>query len=73
MDCVTRGKYGYTDPSGKAREYSYSMGVKCDQASAEVRGVEKKEVIMFTISNTMFCTGPRIISPQPNQCERSTW
>ena len=30
---MTRGKYGYTDPSGKAREYSYSMGVKCDQAS----------------------------------------
>ena len=30
---MTRGKYGYTDPSGRVREYSYAMGVRCDQAS----------------------------------------
>ena len=73
---MTRGKYGYTDPSGKAREYSFSIGVKCDQASGgveEVRGEEQKEVIIFTIFNTLFCTGASIISPQHNWCKRSAW
>ena len=27
------GKYGYTDHSGKVREYSYTMGIRYDQAS----------------------------------------
>jgi len=31
VDCVTRGKYGYVDPDGVKREYSYQSGVKCDK------------------------------------------
>ncbi|XP_044258102.1 pollen-specific leucine-rich repeat extensin-like protein 1 [Tribolium madens] len=31
IDCVTRGKYGYIDPDGVRREYSYETGNKCDQ------------------------------------------
>lgn len=30
-DCVTYGKYGYVDPDGNRREYSYSTGVLCDK------------------------------------------
>lgn len=30
VDCVTRGKYGYTDPEGEVREYSYTSGNRCD-------------------------------------------
>lgn len=29
-DCVTRGKYGYIDPEGVKREYSYQSGIPCD-------------------------------------------
>jgi len=31
QDCMTRGKYGYTDPTGKTREYTYTMGIKCEE------------------------------------------
>lgn len=31
MDCVTRGKYGYVDPEGVKREYTYQTGVLCDK------------------------------------------
>ncbi|RZF49040.1 hypothetical protein LSTR_LSTR016850, partial [Laodelphax striatellus] len=34
-DCVTRGKYGYIDPDGVRREYSYSSGIPCDPAASK--------------------------------------
>ena len=34
-DCVTRGKYGYIDPDGVRREYSYSSGLPCDKNKLE--------------------------------------
>ncbi|XP_054272263.1 uncharacterized protein LOC128992621 isoform X2 [Macrosteles quadrilineatus] len=30
-DCVTYGKYGYIDPDGTRREYTYSTGIPCDR------------------------------------------
>merc|ERR1719431_97839 len=29
-DCITRGKYGYIDPEGVKREYTYTSGLPCD-------------------------------------------
>lgn len=29
VDCITRGKYGYIDPDGVKREYSYTSGLPC--------------------------------------------
>ena len=34
-DCITRGKYGYIDPDGNRREYSYSQGLPCDKTKNE--------------------------------------
>ncbi|XP_018574953.1 protein TsetseEP-like [Anoplophora glabripennis] len=31
IDCITRGKYGYVDPDGVRREYTYESGNKCDE------------------------------------------
>ncbi|XP_075226813.1 uncharacterized protein LOC142327547 [Lycorma delicatula] len=31
VDCITRGKYGYVDPDGVRREYTYSSGIPCDK------------------------------------------
>lgn len=31
VDCITRGKYGYVDPDGLRREYTYSSGIPCDK------------------------------------------
>uniref|UniRef100_A0A0K2U4D9 Cuticular protein hypothetical 28 [Bombyx mori] n=1 Tax=Lepeophtheirus salmonis TaxID=72036 RepID=A0A0K2U4D9_LEPSM len=30
VDCITRGKYGYIDPEGKKREFTYVSGLPCD-------------------------------------------
>ncbi|KAK2588274.1 hypothetical protein KPH14_004297 [Odynerus spinipes] len=34
-DCITRGKYGYVDPDGLRREYTYETGIKCDEEQKE--------------------------------------
>ncbi|XP_063909795.1 uncharacterized protein LOC135127281 isoform X1 [Zophobas morio] len=34
-DCITRGKYGYVDPDGVRRQYSYETGNKCDEPEEE--------------------------------------
>lgn len=30
VDCITRGKYGYIDPDGVKREYTYTSGLSCE-------------------------------------------
>ncbi|XP_078052288.1 uncharacterized protein LOC144478353 [Augochlora pura] len=35
VDCITRGKYGYIDPDGIRREYSYETGIRCDEDQRE--------------------------------------
>lgn len=35
IDCITRGKYGYIDPDGNKREYTYETGLKCDEPELE--------------------------------------
>lgn len=34
-DCVIRGKYGYIDPDGNRREYTYETGLRCDLPQEE--------------------------------------
>lgn len=36
VDCITRGKYGYVDPDGNRREYTYESGLPCDQAEKDL-------------------------------------
>lgn len=40
-DCITHGKYGYIDPDGNQREYSYSQGLPCDKTKNEQEDEEK--------------------------------
>ncbi|XP_076283278.1 uncharacterized protein LOC143210370 [Lasioglossum baleicum] len=35
VDCITRGKYGYIDPDGIRREYTYETGIRCDEEQRE--------------------------------------
>merc|ERR1719431_588187 len=37
VDCITHGRYGYTDTYGEQREYSYSSGVRCDPDTRKVK------------------------------------
>ncbi|KAF7268244.1 uncharacterized protein LOC143196668 [Rhynchophorus ferrugineus] len=34
-DCIIRGKYGYVDPDGVKREFTYETGNKCDEPEEE--------------------------------------
>lgn len=34
-DCIISGKYGYVDPDGVKREYTYETGNKCDEPEEE--------------------------------------
>ncbi|GLV31840.1 uncharacterized protein CBL_07600 [Carabus blaptoides fortunei] len=36
VDCITRGKYGYVDPDGNRREYTYETGLYCDKNQPEL-------------------------------------
>lgn len=38
---MTRGKYGYIDPDGVRREYSYSQGLPCDKTKTEQEDEDK--------------------------------
>jgi len=35
VDCITRGKYGYIDPEGVKREYTYTSGLPCTEDEEE--------------------------------------
>merc|ERR1711936_366118 len=40
VDCITHGKYGYVDPTGEQREYSYTSGIRCDPDTRKVKSVQ---------------------------------
>lgn len=41
-DCVVRGKYGYIDPDGNKREFTYVSGNPCDPNNPESRESEEE-------------------------------
>ena len=46
VDCITRGKYGYIDPDGKRREFTYVSGLPCDEGAEEGDGFENSNDIV---------------------------
>ncbi|EAT33350.1 AAEL014369-PA [Aedes aegypti] len=43
IDCVTRGSYGYVDPDGEKREFTYETGIKCDPNKRDEEDEEELE------------------------------
>lgn len=43
VDCITRGKYGYIDPDGKKREFTYVSGLPCDITDEDNAGIASDE------------------------------
>ncbi|KAK6640770.1 hypothetical protein RUM44_012467 [Polyplax serrata] len=58
-DCVTRGKYGYYDPDGVKREYTYETGIPCvkenEEAESSLHGY-----IDYTNNKYVFPNGDEI-------------
>ena len=44
VDCITRGKYGYIDPDGKKREFTYVSGLPCDITDEENASLDEEEL-----------------------------
>jgi len=42
IDCITHGKYGYVDPDGEVREYSYTSGNRCDPETRKVAAAQSE-------------------------------
>ena len=42
VDCITRGKYGYIDPEGVKREYTYTSGLPCtgDEEEDDLQNID---------------------------------
>lgn len=43
-DCITRGRYGYVDPDGLKREYTYETGIQCDPNKRDLEEQEEEDV-----------------------------
>ncbi|XP_014252162.1 putative uncharacterized protein DDB_G0294196 [Cimex lectularius] len=60
VDCVTSGKYGYIDPDGVRREYSYSSGIPCEKRDSETEASNNEGYIDYTNNMYVFPNGDKI-------------
>ncbi|BET01397.1 Hypothetical protein NTJ_14213 [Nesidiocoris tenuis] len=60
VDCVTRGKYGYVDPDGVRREYTYSSGIPCDKTQEDAETQASEGYIDYTNNKYVFANGATI-------------
>ena len=52
-DCITRGKYGYIDPDGVKREYTYTSGLPCEvgeDGEGDLQNLDVENSVEDTIS-----------------------
>lgn len=52
VDCITRGKYGYIDPDGVKREYTYTSGLPCeigDDSEDSLQNLDGSQDVQDTI------------------------
>lgn len=61
VDCITTGRYGYIDPRGEVREFSYSSGIECDPLTKQplqqdVRSPRGKKRGYFDYNTNRFVT-----------------
>lgn len=59
-DCVTHGKYGYIDPDGVRREYTYSSGSPCDKNRDSEVGATNEGYIDYTNNKYIAPNGQEI-------------
>jgi len=43
-DCITRGKYGYIDPEGVKREYTYTSGLPCEVGEEDLQNIDDLDI-----------------------------
>ncbi|PSN53340.1 hypothetical protein C0J52_04080 [Blattella germanica] len=60
VNCVVQGKYGYTDPDGLRREYTYSSGIPCDKEEEERRKQSKEGFVDYQNNQYVLPNGDAI-------------
>ena len=71
---MTHGRYGYVDPAGEEREYSYTSGIRCDPQTREVRRKAPTSVsitylgLMLGFILWLQCLARRPVKGQPANC-----
>lgn len=68
-DCVVRGKYGYVDPDGNKREFTYVSGNPCDPNNPEGNDEEAVDSIEDSEENVPQ-NYPRRPAPRPQAAPR---
>ncbi|XP_014276465.1 putative uncharacterized protein DDB_G0290521 [Halyomorpha halys] len=60
-DCVTYGKYGYYDPDGVRREYTYSSGIPCEKRDQDsIVGATNEGYIDYTNNKYVLPNGQEV-------------
>ncbi|CAH1401895.1 unnamed protein product [Nezara viridula] len=60
-DCVTYGKYGYYDPDGVRREYTYSSGIPCEKKDQDsIIGATNEGYIDYTNNKYVLPNGQEV-------------
>ncbi|XP_037036206.1 AP2-associated protein kinase 1 [Bradysia coprophila] len=60
IDCVTRGRYGYVDPDGMKREYTYETGIQCDPNKRDLEEDDELPGVDYQENAMVFPNGERI-------------
>ena len=60
VDCVTRGKYGYYDPDGVKREYTYQTGIPCVKEQENEEAESNHGYIDYTNNKYVLPNGDEI-------------
>ncbi|CAG0878916.1 unnamed protein product [Darwinula stevensoni] len=68
-DCIVRGKYGYVDPTGVKREFTYVQGLPCDHNKKKEKGQSSDlDEDQFTADGVV--ASPAVGSPRRNSPRR---
>ncbi|KAK9505271.1 hypothetical protein O3M35_009362 [Rhynocoris fuscipes] len=72
-DCVVRGKYGYIDPDGNKREFTYVSGNPCDPNAVQEEEEERQEIdsgeenIPANIPRRPILSKAKSVTPKPSR------
>lgn len=64
-DCVVRGKYGYVDPDGNKREFSYVQGNPCDPNAVSAEDEEDQSAGKADDEENIPANRPNIAAARP--------
>lgn len=76
IDCVVRGKYGYIDPEGNKREFTYVSGNPCDPNNPDPeeddRSIEEEDLSEENVPLRRPVVRPNVVRTRPTNAAPAT-